>query len=248
MGEDRPRRPIAGSSRLIGTPRPHQFYGRRIGHALRPHQARLMVELLPRFKVAVDDSRLAAPALLFDPPVEAVELEIGFGGGEHLAAKAAGASNIGFIGAEPFVNGVAKLLTAIKANHLSNIRIFDNDVRDLLPTIGDDTLAVIHLLFPDPWPKKRHQRRRFIQPAIIAEIHRLLVPGGRFVFVSDAGDYASSTLQAMLAHGGFIWTAEGPADWRWPRPGSPPTRYESKALARGARAIHLEFVKEAVGK
>jgi tRNA (guanine-N7-)-methyltransferase len=244
MGEDRPRRPIAGSSRLIGTPRPYQFYGRRIGHSLRPHQARLMVDLLPKLKVASDDPRLATPTLLFDPPAEAVELEIGFGGGEHLAAKAAAAPGIGFIGAEPFVNGVAKLLTAIEANHLSNVRIFDNDVRHLLPAIGDGSLAAIYLLFPDPWPKKRHRRRRFIQPATIAEIHRLLLPCGRFVFVSDAGDYAASTLATMLAQGGFAWTAEGPADWCWPRPDSPPTRYEAKALARGAKAIHLEFAKK----
>ena len=248
MGEYRPRRSIAGSSRLTGTPRPYQFYGRRIGHALRPHQARLMVDLLPRLRLAIDDPRLAAPARLFDPPVEAVELEIGFGGGEHLAARATGAPGIGFIGAEPFVNGVAKLLTAIEADHLANVRIFDDDVRGLLAAIGDATLAAIHLLFPDPWPKKRHRRRRFIQPTTIAEIHRLLVPGGRFVFVSDAGDYAASSLQAMLAHGGFAWTAEGPADWRWPRPDSPPTRYQAKAVARGAKAFHLEFVRLGSGQ
>jgi tRNA (guanine-N7-)-methyltransferase len=245
MGEDRPRRPIAGPSRLTGTPRPYQFYGRRIGHALRPQQARLMVELLPRLRVAIDDPRLATPALLFDPPVAAVELEIGFGGGEHLAARAAGSTGTGFIGAEPFVNGIAKLLSAVAAARFANVRIFDDDVRHLLPAIGDGTLVAVHLLFPDPWPKKRHQRRRFVQPATIAEIHRLLAPGGRFVFVSDAGDYAVATLQQVLAQGGFAWTAERPSDWRWPRPDSPSTRYEAKALSRGAKAIHLEFEKKA---
>jgi tRNA (guanine-N7-)-methyltransferase len=202
-----------------------------------------MVDLLPQLKLAIDDPRLAAPARRFDPPVEAVELEIGFGGGEHLAARAVASPGSGFIGAEPFVNGVAKLLAAVEGNRLTNIRIFNDDARALMPAIGDATLAAIHLLFPDPWPKKRHQRRRFVQPATIAEMHRLLVPGGRFVFVSDAGDYAVSTLQAIRAHGGFSWTAEGPADWRWPRPDAPPTRYAAKAMARGDRAIHLEFEK-----
>ncbi len=202
-----------------------------------------MVDLLPRLRVAVDDPRLATPDLLFDPPVAAVELEIGFGGGEHLAARAGASASTGFIGAEPFVNGIAKLLTAVETNALANVRIFDDDVRSLLPAIGDGTLAAIHLLFPDPWPKKRHQRRRFIQPATIAEIHRLLMPGGRFVFVSDSGDYAASALQAILAHAGLAWTAETASDWRWPRPDSPATRYEAKARARGAKAIHLEFEK-----
>jgi tRNA (guanine-N7-)-methyltransferase len=210
---------------------------------LRPHQARLIADLLPKLRLAADDPRLATPRFLFDPPVDSVELEIGFGGGEHLAAMAAGTATTGFIGAEPFVNGVAKLLAAIERNDLANIRIFAGDARDLLPAIGAGTLAAIHLLFPDPWPKKRHQRRRFIQPATIAELHRLLAPGGRFIFVSDAGDYAAATLHAMLAHGGFVWTAERPADWRWPLAGSPPTRYEAKALAQGLRPIHLEFKK-----
>ena len=244
MEEDQPRRGIAGPPRLSGTPRPYQFYGRRVGHALRPLQARLLADLLPRLRLCLDDPRLSEPAQLFHPPAAAVELEIGFGGGERLAAMAAAAPATGFLGAEPFVNGVAKLLAAIESGCLANIRIHDGDARDLLPRLGSATLAGIHLLFPDPWPKKRHLRRRFLQPATLAEIHRLLRPGGRFVFVSDAGDYAAATLQLMLAHGGFAWTAEGPADWRWPRPGGPGTRYEAKALAKGARPIHLEFVKD----
>jgi tRNA (guanine-N7-)-methyltransferase len=243
MGEDRPRRGIAGPSRLSGTPRPYQFYGRRVGHALRPHQARLLADLLPRLRVALDDPRLSEPGSLFDPPAASIELEIGFGGGERLAAMAARTPTTGFIGAEPFVNGVAKLLVAIESARLANIRIYDGDARDLLPRLGSGTLAAVHLLFPDPWPKKRHQRRRFVQPATIAAIHRLLRPGGRFVFVSDAGDYAVATLQLMLAHGGFTWTAEAPADWRWPLPGAASTRYEAKALASGMKPIHLEFEK-----
>jgi tRNA (guanine-N7-)-methyltransferase len=200
--------------------------------------------LLPSLRLALDDPRLSAPASLFDQPAEAVELEIGFGGGERLAAMAARSPTTGFIGAEPFVNGVAKLLAAIESDRLANIRIYDGDARDLLPHLGSATLGAIHLLFPDPWPKKRHQRRRFVQPATIAEIHRLLRPGGRFVFVSDASDYAVATLQQVLRAGGFAWTAERPSDWRWPRAGHLPTRYEAKALAMGAKPIHLEFEKK----
>jgi tRNA (guanine-N7-)-methyltransferase len=199
--------------------------------------------LLPRLRISAHDPRLATPALLFAPPASSVELEIGFGGGESLAATAARSPQTGFIGAEPFLNGIAKLLSEIQSRQLTNVRIFDGDARDLLPAIGAGTLAAIHLIYPDPWPKKRHRRRRFLQQGTIAEIHRLLVDGGRFNFASDDGDYAVTTLAAMLDHGGFAWTAERPQNWRTPGPGAVATRYEAKALAEGARPIYLEFVK-----
>jgi tRNA (guanine-N7-)-methyltransferase len=234
---------MTGAPTDEGRPR-HQFYGRRVGHALRPAQARLMAELLPALAFEADDARLANPATLFAAPVTGVRLEIGFGGGERLAAQAAAHPDIGFLGIEPFVNGVAKLVAAIEAQRLANIRIHHGDARDVLPSIGSGTLDEVALLYPDPWPKVRHRRRRFVQPGTLAEVHRILAPGGVFFFASDIPDYVAWTLQRVQAQGGFTWTAERPADWKEPPQGWVRTRYEAKAVREGRSPCYLLFRRD----
>ncbi len=224
-----------------------RFHGRRKSRPLKPRQQRLMQELLPRLDLrAVADSTpdvLRAPHGLFDYALGNVALEIGFGGGEHLAHRAAERPDWGFIGAEPFVNGVAKLLAAIDEQGLGNIRIWQDDARTLLPLLGDETINEAYLLYPDPWPKKRHHKRRFVNLRNLDEIHRILQPGGLFLFASDIADYVRWTLRHVLTHGGFDWLAEHPADWREPPAGWPGTRYEAKALRAGRRPTYLLFRK-----
>ncbi len=221
-----------------------RFYGRRKSRPLKPRQQRLMEELLPKVSLRHEPpERLRTPVKLFDKPVERVVLEIGFGGGEHLAHQALAHPQWGFIGAEPFINGVAKMLAAIEDNRLDNVRIWDGDARALLPLIGDETIAEAWLLYPDPWPKKRHHKRRFVNQENLEHIHRILEPGGIFFFASDIPDYVRWTLAHVRRHGGFEWLAECPADWREPPAGWPGTRYERKALREGRTPAYLLFRK-----
>jgi tRNA (guanine-N7-)-methyltransferase len=217
------------------------FFGRRKGHPLRSRQAGLFDTLLPR--LAVDRSGPAPGDLrtLFAPAVDAVRLEIGFGGGEHLVAEAARHRNTGFIGCEPFVNGMAKALAAIDALQLQNVRLHHADATELLDWLPDAALARVDLLYPDPWPKRRHWKRRFVSDAMIAKAARLLEPGGEFRFASDWSGYAEWTLLRFLRSPHFAWTAERADDWRQPWPGFEPTRYEQKAVREGRRSCYLTF-------
>jgi tRNA (guanine-N7-)-methyltransferase len=170
-------------------------------------------------------------------------LEIGFGGGEHLAAQAAANPTVGFLGCEPFLNGVASLIRSIDADGLANIRLHADDVRPVLERLPDGCLGRIFVLFPDPWPKTRHHGRRIIQHESVATFHRLLRPGAEFRYASDDMDYVRWTLFRVLAHGGFSWTAEGASDWRERPADWPGTRYEAKAIAQGRRPAFLRFVR-----
>ena len=203
-----------------------------------------MEELLPALRLDADDAlRLAHPERLFAPPPAHMGLEIGFGGGEHLARLAKTRPDWGFIGCEPFINGVARLLTMIADQGLTNIRIWDDDARGLLPLLGEECLDAVWLLYPDPWPKKRHHKRRFVNRENLAQIHRVLKPGGLFMFASDMPDYVGWTLRHVRLHGGFSWTAERPGDWRRPPADWHSTRYEAKALREGRRPAYLLFRK-----
>jgi tRNA (guanine-N7-)-methyltransferase len=217
------------------------FFGRRKGHRLRPHQAGLIETLLPRLAL---DMGAAAPddlANLFHRPVDQIRLEIGFGGGEYLAAQAEAHPRIGFIGCEPFVNGMAKALALIEARRLGNIRLHLGDAVAVLDWLPTASLAGIDLVYPDPWPKRRHWKRRFVQERTIADMARILRPGGAFRFVSDIPDYAAWTLARVLRSPDLLWTAERADDWRLPWPGFVETRYEAKAVREGRAACYLVF-------
>ncbi|MCJ2042669.1 tRNA (guanine(46)-N(7))-methyltransferase TrmB [Methylobacterium sp. J-059] len=227
------------------------FFGRRKGKRLRGLQEQRLSDLLPRLRVDPPaDGRPLDPATLFPGlargPSE-VWLEIGFGGGEHLAAQAAAHPEIGIIGAEPFVNGVAKLLRAVDERALRNVRIRDEDVSPLLAALPDASLARVYLLYPDPWPKRRQRKRRFVSDESLAEIARVLRPGGLFRFASDIDDYVGWTLVRTARCPHLRWTARTAADWTQPYPGWPGTRYEAKAIAAGRRPTYLEFARVAPG-
>ncbi|MEZ5786413.1 MAG: tRNA (guanosine(46)-N7)-methyltransferase TrmB [Xanthobacteraceae bacterium] len=217
------------------------FYGRRKGHPLRPQRARLIETLLPQLAIDLSKPAPVDLANLFPQEVHAVRLEIGFGGGEHLVAQAEAHAETGFIGCEPFVNGMARALSLIAAKKLTNVRLHFGDAADLLAWLPDASLAGIDLLYPDPWPKRRHWKRRFIQDASITELARVLRPAGVFRFVSDWPDYAAWTLERLLRSPHFIWTAERADDWRLPWPGYTRTRYEEKALQAGRKPCYLAF-------
>ncbi|RAI31139.1 tRNA (guanosine(46)-N7)-methyltransferase TrmB [Rhodoplanes serenus] len=226
---------------------PRAFFGRRKGHPLRRHHGDLVATLLPR--LALD---LAAPppvplAALFATPVARVRMEIGFGGGEHLVAQAAAEPDAGFIGCEPFVNGMAQALALIETTALGNIRLHHGDATEVLAWLPDAALTRLDLLYPDPWPKRRHWKRRFVQDDSVAALARVLADGGEFRFATDWSDYASWTLERLLRSPDFAWTAERADDWRQPWAGWTRTRYEAKAVREGRTPCYLVFRRVARG-
>jgi tRNA (guanine-N7-)-methyltransferase len=219
------------------------FFGRRKGHALRPQQAALMQTLLPKLALDLGAPPPATLARLFPQAPEAVWLEIGFGSGEHMIAQALQHPRTGFIGIEPFVNGMAKALAAIASQGLANIRLHHGDAADVTAWLPAGSLARVDLIYPDPWPKRRHWKRRFVQDRSVAEIARILRAGGEFRFVTDIPDYAAWTLKRLLRSPDFAWTAERADDWRRPWPGFAATRYEAKARREGRLPCYLMFRK-----
>jgi len=216
------------------------FFGRRKGHPLRAHQATLFDTLLPH--LALDLSTPAPDDLrtLFHEVTD-VRVESGFGGGEHMIAEAERHADIGFIGIEPFVNGMAKALAAIEERNLQNIRLHHGDAIELLPWLPPANLVRFDLLYPDPWPKRRHWKRRFVQDDTVRAIARLLKPGGEFRFASDIPHYVEWTLARLTRSPDFAWTAESADDWRKPWPHWPGTRYEAKAKREGRAPCYLIF-------
>jgi tRNA (guanine-N7-)-methyltransferase len=219
------------------------FFGRRKGHKLRPRQAQLIETLLPI--LAIDLSRPAPHDLrtLFPVPVIDLVMEIGFGGGESMIMQSRDQPRTGFIGVEPFVNGMAKVLAAIEGTGLRNIRLHFDDAINLLAWLPDASLARIDLIHPDPWPKRRHWKRRFIQDEMVARLARILRRGGEFRFVTDIADYAGWTLLRLLRSGRFEWTAQCADDWREPWAGFARTRYHAKAAREERASCCLVFRK-----
>jgi len=217
------------------------FFGRRKGHKLRSRQADLIAHLLPRLALDIDEPAASVLGHLFEPRVTELRLEIGFGGGEHLVAEAAAFPVTGFIGCEPYVNGMAKILAQIDAHAISNVRLVAGDAAELLAWLPTQSLARIDLIHPDPWPKRRHWKRRFVQDATITAMARVLKPGGEFRFVSDIDDYCAWTLWHLLRAPDFVWTAERADDWRLPWAGYTMTRYGQKATREGRVANYLRF-------
>ena len=229
------------SSSHAGARQAGSFFGRRKGHRLRAHQAELIDNLLPHLALDIAGPAPADAAALFDPPAQALRLEIGFGGGEHLVAEAKAFPDIGFIGCEPYVNGMAKILAQIEAHNIKNIRLLAGDAAELLAWLPPQSLTRIDLIHPDPWPKRRHWKRRFVQDATIAAMARVLTGGGEFRFVSDIDDYADWTLWHLLRSRDFEWLAERADDWRLPWQGFTKTRYGQKAEREGRKATYLRF-------
>jgi tRNA (guanine-N7-)-methyltransferase len=172
-----------------------------------------------------------------------MRLEIGFGGGEHLIAEAQAYSDHGFIGCEPYVNGMAKILAQIEAGNVSNIRLFAGDAAELLAWLPQRSLARIDLIHPDPWPKRRHWKRRFVQDVTVAAMARVLKPKGEFRFVSDIDDYCAWTLAHLMRSRDFAWAAERSVDWLEPWDGYTMTRYGRKAEREGRKATYLRFLR-----
>jgi tRNA (guanine-N7-)-methyltransferase len=217
------------------------FFGRRKGHKLRAHQADLVNNLLPHLALDIGSPSLSELGHLFDPTAEDMRLEIGFGGGEHLVAEAQGFPATGFIGCEPYVNGMAKILAQIETHNIGNIRLFAGDAAELLAWLPPRSLSRIDLIHPDPWPKRRHWKRRFVQDANIKAMARVLKPSGEFRFVSDIDDYCAWTLAHLLRSPDFRWMAERADDWRKPWHGYSMTRYGKKAEREGRVASYLRF-------
>ncbi|HLX16809.1 MAG TPA: tRNA (guanine(46)-N(7))-methyltransferase TrmB [Bradyrhizobium sp.] len=238
-----PGRRDASSGDAAAVRRQGSFFGRRKGHRLRAHQADLIDQLLPQLALDITGPQPKDLAGLFDAPVDGVRLEIGFGGGEHLAAEARASPNIGFIGCEPYVNGMAKILALIEADNIGNIRLFAGDAAELLTWAPADSLERIDLIHPDPWPKRRHWKRRFVQDATIAAMARILKPEGEFRFVTDIGDYCAWTLAHFARSNDFVWTAERASDWREPWSDYTMTRYGRKAEREGRSSAYLKFKK-----
>ena len=219
-----------------------QFYGRRHGHKLRRARRELVRGLLPLVRVAVPESSAEIDLKeLFGGPKDDIRLEIGFGAGEHLAAQAGANPGVGFIGCEPFINGVATCLAAIEKENLANVRLFDNDARLLFPALPGRCLGRVYVLFSDPWPKRRHHRRRLIGSQTLNQLARLMKPGTELIFASDHMDYVAWTLGHFRRHPAFSWTARRPLDWRQRPPGWAATRYEAKALKSGVAPAYLVF-------
>jgi tRNA (guanine-N7-)-methyltransferase len=219
-----------------------QVWGRRHGPRLRPGRQALLETRLPALAIALPTSGRLDPAGLFAAPRD-IWLEIGFGGGEHLAALAERHPDVGFIGVEPFVNGVARLLALAEAAGIGNIRVLSDDARLLLTALPDASLGRAFVLFPDPWPKLRHHKRRIVNPRTMAELARTIRPGGELRLATDDADYARAMLETVLHDGRFVWQAMQSDDWLVRPEDWPATRYEEKALAAGRRPVYLRFVR-----
>ncbi|MBT5458344.1 MAG: tRNA (guanosine(46)-N7)-methyltransferase TrmB [Rhodospirillaceae bacterium] len=228
--------------RSTGTQR--ALYGRRKGRPLRPHRQRLVDRLLPAIEIALSPDREPLdPQALFGVAIDDVWLEIGFGAGEHLAWQARENRHLGIIGCEPYLNGVARLLSDIDTDELENVRLYRDDARMLLERLPEASISRAFVLFPDPWPKSRHNKRRIIGPATMPHLARLLRDGAELRVATDDFTYKGWILEHVLGSGYFQWTARCPSDWR-DRPADwPPTRYEAKALRQGRRGTFMRFLR-----
>ncbi len=218
-------------------------YGRRRGRKLSPRQAALLRDLLPRLAVKLDTPAPLPMPGLFAEPKRALWLEIGFGGGEHLVWQAKANPDIGIIGCEPFEEGIVKVLTAIDEGDLRNIRLHMDDARDVLRWLSDASIERAFILFPDPWPKTKHRKRRLVNSATLALLARVMRPGAELRLGTDIGDYARTMLVAMQATPAFKWTATCAGDWRQRPADWPETRYEQKAVREGRRSSYFRFVR-----
>jgi tRNA (guanine-N7-)-methyltransferase len=203
--------------------------------------------LLPRLAIELPAAGELHPAILFGPPSREIWLEIGFGSGEHLASQAAANPEIGLIGSEVFENGVARLLGEIERRRLVNIRLFVDDARRLLVALAPATIARIFILFPDPWPKARHHKRRIVSRDTLDQLARVMCVGAELRLATDDPGYCGWMLERLTGHPEFEWLARRPDDWRRRPDDWPATRYEEKALAAGRAPFFLRARRRSGG-
>jgi tRNA (guanine-N7-)-methyltransferase len=203
-----------------------KLYGRRKGPKLSERQKGLRRTLLGELAWRLGED----PFSQFPNGVREIWLEVGFGAGEHLVALAGQHPHAGLIGAEPYEMGMAKILTKLEEKPLNTVRLHEGDGREIVETLPEASLGRFFLLFPDPWPKTRHHKRRFLQMEMLDQLARVLVPGGELRFATDDKSYLPYALERLMAHPAFTWKARGPGDWKVRPEGWPPTRYEAKAI------------------
>ena len=223
------------------------LYGRRRGPRLRPSRQRLLHTLLPGLRIALpEDARLTHPLSHFPANARTdLWVEIGFGGGEHLAAQAMANSDVAMIGCEPFVNGIARLLATIEDAGLANIRLYPDDGRALIAALPARSVGRLFVLFPDPWPKSRHHKRRLITQPLLDQFARVLKDDGELRFATDHRGYCQWTMARLLPHPDFSWLAHHQGGWRTRPNDWPETRYERKACAAGRSSVYLRFRRRA---
>jgi tRNA (guanine-N7-)-methyltransferase len=226
---------------------PGQLYGRRRARPLRPGQRRLQEELLPRIAIELPQSGPLDPRALFANTADEVWLEIGFGAGEHLAAQAERHPEIGFIGSEVFEDGIVRALGEVARGGLGNVRLFTDDARLLLAALPPQSLGRVFILFPDPWPKRRHHKRRLVAPATLDLLAAAMTDGAELRLATDDRDYLAWMLEHATAHPDFVWLARRAADWRERPEDWPATRYEAKARAAGRTPAFLRFTRRPRG-
>ena len=219
------------------------FFGRRKAHKLHPTQQRLQDDLLPAISIQLPETDIQLGDV-FDKPASKNFIEIGFGGGEHLARQARDNRDANFVGCEPFVGGIGKMLSAIENDQLDNVRLYTDDALHLLRKLPTNGFDGAFLLYPDPWPKKRHHKRRFVNPVTLTELARILKPGAEFRVATDIEDYATWSLGQILRHDDFHWPQVPPASWHQPWDGWQATRYEQKARKEGREiSFYFSFIR-----
>ncbi len=222
---------------------PLRTFGRTGGRPLSTRQQKLMDELLPKLSVNINDHIASFdPNELFEEKPKEIWFEIGFGGAEHLIGQAQNNPDIGFIGCEPFLEGVAKAVTLIWENEIPNIRLHAYDARDILNGLADQSLDRVFIMFPDPWHKTKHHKRRLIQPEFLETLSRVLKPGGKVRFATDWANYADWALERFEQSPHFEWTATKADDWRIPPADHVTTRYQTKGLG-DCKPVFLDFAK-----
>jgi tRNA (guanine-N7-)-methyltransferase len=226
-----------------GTIADQRSFGRRRGRRLSGRQQSLLDDIFPRLTLDLSDPCPRDPGRLFPQRVGALWLEIGFGGAEHLLWQAQRNPQIGLIGCEVFEEGIVKALAGVEEQALANVRLSDQDAREMLRWLPAGSLDRVFILFPDPWPKKRHRKRRLVSRSLLDLLLRVMAPGAELRVATDVADYARWILLAAQAQSGLVWQVAGPKDWRQRPADWPQTRYEAKALAHGHRCYFFRYFK-----
>ncbi len=220
------------------------LYGRRKGRRLRPAQRRALEEVVPRIRIpSLPEDRPVDPCGLFDRPVREVWMEIGFGAGEHLLAQAAANPDVGLIGCDPYLAGAARLARGLTEDAAGRVRVWQDDARILIGRLPEASLSRVFILFPDPWPKARHHKRRMVSPPVLAGLARIMRGGAELRVATDDPGYLLWSLDCLQRAEDFVWTARAPSDWRAPPQDWPETRYARKARAAGRRSVYLRYLR-----